>query len=271
MSQKTTTIGRKNVDVIGRFQLKVNRSPKKFRLTNINAFVPFGKSRESKMQFLTNAGLVDSLIVDKLIVTLNPDRNELDYHNVTTFIQHPDVRLDGFSEDEHRELVRLGLKKSNPKFTLTNIDKVADDAFEAEVKLIQLRSKLFSTDKPLTIEMLVHLCSNFGISYRSEINDADRYRRSLLKKLDSFIQVNSDNRASFVEKIDNMKLTEMIYYINEFEEIGIIKLQSGIYKIQDRPIGADKGKLIQYFESNPTDFQEFKELVINRNQGKIYS
>ena len=34
--------------------------------------------------------------------------------------------------------------------------------------------------------MLVHLCSNFGISYRSEINDADRYRRSLLKKLDSF-------------------------------------------------------------------------------------
>lgn len=271
MSNKTTTIGRKNVEVIGRFQLKVNRDPKKFKITNINSFVPFGKTNEDRMKFMGKSGLVDSLIVDKLIVLLNPDRNQVDLHNVTAFIQHPDVRLDGFSEDEHNELVRLNLKKSNPKFILTNIDKVSDEAFDKEMKLIELRAKLFSQSKPLTIEMLVHLCSSFGISYKSDINDAERYRKFLLKKIDSFIQVAEENRGAFTAAVDNMKLTEMIYYINEFEEIGIIKQQSGIYKIQDRPIGADRAKIIQYFEQNPSDFQEFKELVIQKHSGKIYS
>lgn len=270
MSNRVTTIGRKNVEVIGRFQLKVNRDPVRFKITNINSFVPSGKTNEDRMKFMSRSGLVDSLIIDKLVVSFNPDRNEIDLHNITAFINHPDVKLDGFSDQEHMELVRMNLKKSNPKFTLTNIDRVSDEKFDEEVKLIQLRGKLFSVTNPLTIEMLVHLCSSFGIAYKTDISDAERYRKFLLKKIDSYIQVNSENRTAFVDAVDNMKLTEMVYYINEFEAAGIVSYQSGIYKIQDTPVGASRAKLIQYFEQNPSAFQEFKEVITDMNKGKIY-
>lgn len=272
MSKKVVVIGNRSVDVIGRFQLKVNRDPKRFRITNINSFVPFGKGPDDRMKFRTQSGLVESLVIDKLIVTFSPDNgNELDLHNVNTLIQHPDVRLDGMSDEEHKSLVQKNLKKSNPKFILTNIDKIEDESFEKQVKLINLRSQLFSDSNPLTKEMLVYLASNFGIPYKNDISEPERYRRYLLKRIDSYIQLNEENRTKFKQALENVKMTEMVYYLNEFEELGIVSQMSGIYKIQDKPIGASRGKLIEYFEQNPSDFQAFKEEVIRYNSGKIYS
>ena len=66
-------------------------------------------------------------------------------------------------------------------------------------------------------------------------------------------------------------MTEMRYYINEFKEFGIVSEQSGIFKIEDRPIGASIGKVIEFFESNPSIFQAYKEQIIEAATGKIYS
>lgn len=268
---KKLTIGKKNVSVTGRFLLKVNADAKKFRITNINSFVPQGKTVEDKQLFLTAAGLVDALIIDKLSVLFDPDRNDIDAHNVGVLIQHPDVKIIGFNDEDHKELVRQNLKKSNPRFTITNVDKLEDEKFTEEVKLINLRAKLFSETNPLSKEMLVWLASNFGIAYKSEITDPVRYRQFIVKRIDSYIQANADNRDKFVSAIDNMKMTEMVYYVNEFKELGIVSEQSGIFKIGDRPIGASLGKIIDYFEQNPDVFNIHKEQVIEASTGKIYS
>lgn len=269
--KKSVTIGKKTVSVIGNFQLKYNGDAKRFRMTNINSFVPPGKSIEDKLAFKTQQGLVESLIISKLILSFKPDVNPDDLHNVNVLIQHRDVKIDGMTKEEHEELVRMGLKKSNPKFTLTNIDKVDDEAFEKEVELIELKAILYSRKNPLSKEKLIYIASNFGIPYKNQFTNEERLIRFLQKRIDQKLQSDKGVRASFSELIDNIKLTEMIYYLNEFEEAGIVSYVGGIYKVKNIPVGANKEKLVDYFETNPTDFNIFKEEIIKLNQGTVHS
>lgn len=271
MSNKTVTIGKKNVSVIGTFQLKVKLHEKRFRMTNINSFVPQGKGIEDKLYFRTADGPVGALIISKLITVFKPDTNQIDLHNINVLIQHKDVMIGGMSNDEHMELVRLGLKRSNPKFELINIDKVDDEQFEEEINLVQVRAKLLDPKNPLSKEKLVFIASNFGIPYKNNFTDEKKLVRFLLKRIDSFIKGNKEHRDSFMQMLDNMKLTELKYYINEFMELGLVTYIGGIYKVKEIPIGANKEKLYEYFDNNPQDFNILKEAVIRANEGAVYS
>ena len=269
---KSVKIGNKNVNLIGKFQLKVNVSDeKKFRMTNIHGFVPTGKTLSDKLEFMTKSGSVNFLFVPKIITKFNPDVNEIDRHNIAILIQHPNVMIAGMSPEDYELLVRMNLKNSNPKFTLTNIDKADDDVYEDEVELINLRQKLYSLDKPISKEQLIHMASNFGIPYRTEISDEIRYKKYLQKSIDKFIQSKKENRAIFSETLLNMKMAEMKYYISEFIIAGFVTDLGGIYKVGPKPVGASINSIISYFENTPSEFQIFKEQIILRNSNTVLS
>ena len=110
--KKSVTIGKKTVSVIGNFQLKYNGDAKRFRMTNINSFVPPGKSIEDKLAFKTQQGLVESLIISKLILSFKPDVNP---DNVNKIVP------------KRRGLVII--KKKKPK-----VEAPVEKTFESEVQ-----------------------------------------------------------------------------------------------------------------------------------------
>jgi hypothetical protein len=247
---KNVNLGNLSVSTIGRFKFAVNRDAKKFTLTNINAFVPFGKGPESKMLFKTEAGDVDSLLISKVSVGLRPDESVLDHHNVQVFIQHPDVRIGGMSDADHKKLVDLRIKSPKSKFMITNMDKVQTDNYDVKIKLIEARAVLFSTEKSISKEKLIWLCSSFGIVYRNNILDEKRYKIILKESIDMFIQREVKNIKLFTDAINNINETEMKFYIRELINMERIVDIGGIYKIGDRPVGASIDHIINYYDEN---------------------
>lgn len=271
-SEKTVKIGKKDVALIGKFQLEVRvEDPKKFRMTNIMSFIPAGKTLQDKILFLSQAGSIESLFIEKVLTRFNPDKSNIDLHNVNVLVQHPNVRIGGMSDEEHTKLVREGYKLSNPKFIITNLDKVDDENHVTEVQLIKLRYRLYDDKNPLSKEQLIWLASNFGIGYRTEIQDETRYKEYLQKQIDKALQRSSENRKAFIEALDNMKLSEMKYYINEFLIEGILNESSNLYKLGNKPIGVNINSVIQYFDNNPSDFQMYKEEIILKNSNTVLS
>ena len=269
--RKTVKIGKKEVELIGRFQLEVRAPKEKFRMTNINGFVPAGKTINDRIKFMSGSGLVNSLFIDKLITIFDPDKSDIDAYNVDVFIRHIDVRIGGMSEEDHKELVKAGLKNSNPKFVITNIDKVADERHEQDIDLLKLRMKIYSEEKPLSKEQLIWLASSFGVAYRTAIQDEVKFKSYLQKELDKFVQRNKENRKAFIEALDNLKLTELKYYINEFEQEGFVKEMGGMYKVGLKPVGASINSVISYFENNPSEFQAYKTEIIQKNNNTVLS
>jgi hypothetical protein len=271
MKNKTVKIGKKEVELVGRFQLRVRTDEAKFRMTNIDAFIPVGKTIQDRIQFMSKSGMINSLFITKVRTIFDPDKSDIDAHNVDVFIRHPNVKIVGLTEQEDKQLIKDGLKNSNPKFELINIDKVADEKHDDDIKLLQLRSKIYDEKNPLSKEQCIWLASTFGIPYRTAIQDEVRYKNHLQRELDKFIQRDKNNRVAFVEALDNLKLTEMKYYLNEFENSGHISEMGGIYKLGAKPIGSSINSVISYFENNPSEFQMLKEEIIQNNRNTVLS
>jgi hypothetical protein len=267
---KIQQIGKTDVPVIGRFTLKVNKNPKKFRITNINSFVPNGKTVEERVQFKNNSGLVDYVMVDKLITTLNPDKNDIDYHNVRVLIQHPDVGLASINEDAYNKLVKDNLKNANPTFTLTNIDKYEDDKHNESIGLLKTRYKIYDDKNPISKKQLIYICSYLGVPHRTDISDEKRFIIFLQKQLDKYIQQGEEQINSFNEITDNIQSAEKVYYVNEFIRLGIVTEKGGIYKVKELPVGPDVKSVINYFDQNPEAFTLYKKIVIEDTEGTIY-
>lgn len=273
---KSTLIGDKEVSTIGRFRLDITGNKKRFAMTNLFSFVPYGKTAEDRVYFSSPTGLVDHYLIDKPSVSFKPDENEIDRANVTVLIQHHDVRIAQMPIEDHQKLVRLKLKSSNPKFILTNIDKVEDDTYDRENELIMARATLRSRDKKLSKNKLIWLCSKFGISFRSEIQDSERYYQFLVRQIDQFLMKGNEHYPktqaaieAFNDALSNIARTEYIYYINELKNLQMIVDIGGMYKIGERPVGADYDSLINYYEQNQELYMEHKKLVQNSMRGTI--
>lgn len=277
MSNKIALIGDKEISTIGRFRLDYTGNKKRFTLTNLFSFVPYGKRPEDRIYFQSPTGLVDHFFIDKPSISFKPDENEIDRLNVSVLIQHYDVKIAQMSHKDHDKLVKLKLKNSNPKFILTNIDKVEDDTFDRENELILARAKLRASDShALSKQKLIWLCSKFGISFRSDILDSTRYKQFLIRQLDGFLMkgnhlMNSSKQAieAFNDSLANIKRTEYVFYLNEFKNIEIIKDIGGMYKIGERPVGADYDALINYYEQNQELYLEHKKKVLELLKGTV--
>jgi hypothetical protein len=266
---KTVKIGNFDVDAIGKFLFTVNRDPKIFRVTNINAFVPPGKTISERIMFKTKSGFTESLLIDKIASSLNPDKSDVDKHNVTALIQHDDVRIHGMSDEDHAKLVQMGLKRPNPKFTIKNVDRFEDLKFENETKLIQIRAMLFDAKNPPKKNHLIWLCSKLGIVYKTSITEETRYINHLKKVLDGYIQSGMENALNFKKSLDDIKITEIVYYINEFKEAGIITDIGGIYKVGERPVGSGMQSIIEFFDQNPEVYKAHKNSIISKYQNTV--
>jgi hypothetical protein len=258
---KTIKLGNNDVTTIGRFILTVNRDKGKFAMTNINSFVPYGKKANDRMKFMTLAGEVDSLMITRISTSYKPDEDLVALHNIEVLIQHPDVMIAGLSKEEYQKLIKLNLKKPNPKFILTNIDRVETEVFDNETELIAARGILYSMDKPLSKQRLVWLSSSLGLSYRNNITDEKRYKIYLTKNIDTFIQKKKANRDKFLELVKDVNRTEIIFYINELKNLGIITDIGGIWKVGDRPIGATVDHIINYFNENQEQYIQHQHQV----------
>lgn len=261
-------IGEFKLDPIGAFRLQVKRDPSKFRITNISAFIPFGKTASDIRTFMTPNGEVNSLMIDKVAVVFNPDESDIDRHNVETLIQHPNVRLSAMTDEEHRELVRRNLKVSNPLFVLTNLDKQKEEGFEKEKEMLEARNLLYNGD--LSTSKLIWLSSKFQIGYRDimKIKSKDNKRRELITNLDKFIKHSEKNVKEFINSIEDIVNTEYVFYINELINIGTITDIGGIYKVGERPVGPDFDSVIKFYQENKELYEQHKKLVIE-NIGEI--
>lgn len=261
--KKSVQLGKTNFPIEGRFRLDVRRDPKKFSLTNINSFVPNGKTAADRMYLLTDSGETDSLFLDRVSVLFDP-RKQVDNHNIAVFIQHPDVMIGGMSPEEHQQLVNKGLKNDNPTFMITNVDKAELEIYDQEVSILKVRAKLYNDDKPIKKEALIWICSNFGIPYYSDITDSERYLNDLRKKIDKYVSSSAEAAAKIDVALNEMAKTEMVFYINELMAAEIITNFGGVYKIEDRPIGGGIDHLISFYDQNPEILTEHKKIVKNR-------
>ena len=276
MSNTSVKLGDYQVSKIGRFTLRVLKSPKKFRLTNVPAYIPKGKTIADKVTFRTPEGRqVESLIVDRISIPLRPDELEADKHNVDVLIRHPKVKIGGISNEQWRALIDAGLKAAKPEFELTNIDQQNVEQMNEEADLVIVRAMLLNKKNPIGVEKLQWLCTVFGLGYKTNISDPERHRATLVKKLDKFIQepntrVNGkSNLERFEDAMGDLKRTEAIYYVRELQSMEVITKFGGIYKVAERPVGSSEDSVIDFYNDNPEIFAEHKNLVLQAMRSTV--
>lgn len=269
-NSRTINVGSSKVSGNGRFKLVCLKDPSKFVLTNIDSFIPYGKTIDNMVQFYDETGPVKFLLVSRIESILKPDDSDVDAKNVTTLIQHPDVRLLDLSDSEHEELVRLNLKKSNPRFTLINLDKSDQTKYEEEVDMYEI-SYLITTKKKnaLSKKKMMYLASSVGVNIHSEIKDEERYLADLKQKTINHLRVNKDLRETFMHFYDNLEKAELEFYVNEMMRHGIIKDFGGMLKLEDKPIGYKRSDIMDYFAANEDEFNVLKEKIQKYNSNTV--
>lgn len=270
MSKTSVKLGNQQVSTVGRFRLRVLRPPKKFSLTNVPSYIPKGKTYKDMVRFMSpNGREVESLILDQISTILYPDTNEADAHNVRALIAHPKVRINGIDTEGWRKMIDGGFKAPRSEFEITNLDKQSLDEMDREADLVEARAILLSKRNPISVEKLKWLCTVFKLGYKEEIQDSERYRAELAKKLDGFIQDKNtivkgkSNLERFMDAMDNITKTETLYYIAKLEKFEVITKFGGIYKVGERPVGASVEDVIRFYSDYPEIFAEHKKEVNN--------
>ena len=255
------------VDATGKFLLekKIAASKRqKFTLTNIVAEVPYGKTKESKDFFYTSdLSPLNSLYIDKIKTTFEPDKSLADAKNVLALIGHRDVRVAEMSDEQHSQLVRLKLKKSNPKFILTNIDKVRDEKHQATKEKVQALSLIYN--KTYSAKQLSYICSEFNIPYKIEETFEDAKRDALEIKIEKWLDKSDKNPGLLIAKIENLSEMEDSFYFDQFERLGLIVFSDGYYRLASdkKPIGMNRDHVIDYNRTNVQDYNYLKEQALN--------
>lgn len=263
------SLGGKSFPISGRWKLTLNRDPKKFHATNINSFIPYGKRTDEIVQFANQRGPIDFLLITKLVTVLDPDKSDIDAHNVKVLIQHPNVRLEEMSDKEHEKLVKADLKKDNPEYKLVNVDKQSIQIHSESRDMIDIQFLIKGTQTTLTKKKLMYICSALGLKTRSEIQDEERYLVFLRDALISHLTTNKDDRANFMFYYEKIAEAEILYYIEEMITLGYIEEFGGMYKIDMKPVGFSIKNIKEYFTNEPEEYEAFKFKVNEFHQGKV--
>ncbi len=269
-SRDLIQIGGKQVSLHGKFRLTCRKNPAKFFVTNINANVPYGKTIADKDYFYDENGKKPFLLISKIHTIFNPDISDIDAKNVAALIRNEDVRLEDMTDAEHEELVRRRLKKPNPEFTLVNLDKSMIDKHEEDLEMIELKYLITTKKKDsLSKKKLMYITSAMGLSVKSDIQDEVRYMAFLQRQLMDFLTANKDRRKDFMYFYEKISDAEIMYYINQFIEVGYIQNFGGIFKISDIPVGMSISDVKSWFAQNEDEYKAYKLKIDEFNSDKV--
>ena len=84
-----------------------------------------------------------------------------------------------------------------------------------------------------------------------------------------FLTANKDRRADFLFFYEKIAEAEIVYYINQFIEVGYVKDFGGMYKIEDRPVGFTIGDVKTWFATNEDDYEKYKFKIDEFNSDKV--
>lgn len=254
-----------NVSLIGKFVLErkiEERKRQKFRLANLTSEVPFNS--KDRFYFYDNYGNpVNSLYIDRIKTVFSPDDNSVDKSNLISLMTHSDVRIQSMTDEEHQKLVKAKLKKSNPRYLLTNIDKVKDAKHEDQRSTVKAMSLIY--DNNYTSKQLVYFCSLFNLPYSLEETFENAKKTNLESRLISWVQKDVGNATKLISKIDDLTTAEDSWYYDQLMKYGIVHNNDGYYKIADshKPIGIDKESVVKYLQTEKEAYDMLKVQVQN--------
>lgn len=278
--KKSINLAGSEIETQGRWRLKVNRffhhktgeilkeKIKKFHLTNVPSF--FHKGSRKKMVFMTERGPKDYLYLSTPKIVLDP-LNPIDDHNIGVLIHHPQVMIEGMKQEDWRNLVEKGLKVSNPKFSIFNLDMGEDLEFELKENILRCKSILYNQEE-MGIEKLKYISSLFKIQTRNieALRDKKRKRQKYIdaieKKITSTLN-GEKNRELFLQNYEDFKRLEMLYYVDEMIRTQIIKNTAGLFHFYPEsgassfPVGSTKQNMINYFEDNQDLYESCKNRI----------
>lgn len=254
--------------LIGKFVLERKMDPRKrqkFRLSNLTSEIPFNSKTPGKRIYFadTYGNPVNSLYIDRVKTYFNPDENPVDKINIVSLMNHSDVRIGSMSNEEHQKLVNAKIKKSNPRYVLTNIDKVKDVKHEDQRSTVKAMSLIY--DNEYTSKQLVYLCSLFNLPYSLQETFENAKRTNLESRLLKWVQQDVENAKKLINKIDDITTAEDSWYYDQLIKYGIIHNKDGYYKVADshKPIGIDKESVIKYLQTEKEAYDMLKVQVQN--------
>ena len=251
------------VNATGKFLLekKISESKRKnFVMTNILSEIPNGKTMEQRNYFYTDTGIpINSLYISRVQTYFEPDKNPYDAKNVLSLVEHSDVRVSSMTDEEHQDLVRQGLKISNPKFILTNIDYVRNIEHEKNKSRIQALNLIYTSQ--YSALQLGYICSDLNIPYNIKETFNESRKSALEMNIQRWIDLSDDNPNILIKKLKDLNALEDSFYFDHMVRYEIITHDGGFYKIKSKPIGTDRESSVKYLRLNVEEYNYLKKEV----------
>jgi len=211
----------------------------------------FANPYNGQKTFLRNVDnqSLQGLMVDKLVRTLHPDKNENEKLLISWLICHPEVTVVGVPNLDQKILN----KKTKGKLTLTYVDfeelgKLDEDDYID--KLIGLLS-LDKGTNALSLSKIRYVMAYLNMPYRDGRYDAITEKKSLRSKLKTFARSGISSAKLVNKAIGDLGLAQDTYEFKELVRLRVLVFTVGIYRFNNTPIGGDMASVFTFFDSHP--------------------
>jgi len=198
--------------------------------------------------------------IDKVIKNYKPSENRQDLLDLDHLIKHPEIGIN--NEQVHLDDKRYSKKRSNPLYTLKNLDHQDVEDIEQENYIDQLVGYISSEKgKTLGLDRTRYILNALGLQYREEklMNDPGKELLKLKSILKKYVRSSYKNAENVNRILDNMKEAQYNFEITEMVRINIIDIDGAVFKYRGRNIGISKERVVDYFEKNPDFYQQLVE------------
>jgi hypothetical protein len=202
-------------------------------------------------------------------MNLHPLSNRFHRIVLDWLLAHPEVTVEGAEISKEYSKVK---SKAKGDIVLRNLDKKELNTIDEEeyIDILLGRISKDAGADAISLEKIRWLLSNFNLSYRDArfFSDAKNEKKHLRKKLKDFCRIiNKDpnhpelkvgeSNARLVSKIlDNIENYKINYEIKEMVRLGIIRIENGIYRYSNTPLGTQIDSVIQFFRNAPEVYAE---------------
>lgn len=264
METKTKTTTRSNFLINGNWQLT-------YKITNsmgIDAFggkgiVAFnGPTGEKMFRPKFGGGAFKMYYLGTPSMLFRTSDNRQHQLDVEWLIHHPEVEV---SEKLFKQLKPYyqRVKETNPKLKLSSLDQEALREIDVEDyadKMVSILIKDFGQGS-LGIQKLRWILAKLDLAYvnnkfknyegLTEAEKTSMEKKSLRKKIKTFIKGSMENAQTFDFIIKNLHEAEDVYNVKEMIRLKILEEYPGMYKYKGINIGSNMEIILQKWSENP--------------------